>query len=326
MQPTRVIELRDACTTARVPRAVVQTALADIRELSTTESARPVDDSVHIATRRYRGTAEEERTTSCQGWTSPESRVGWLGVERDSKMTDKRSITGGYVDATDRNPAMGRSKVMLGQGTVPDSLVGDDDLVPCLAVEPPVSPKAGACPGGSPTTAAIAAAGWVGMVLDPVQLSGRLVVPVVEILPAGWDRILAGLGPELDRSTLAMWESWRASMGASPPRRPVRIVGFVAEGSWRRAVVTAAWLAGYGPSLIVRRSVPSAVHRSEADYLGITVAVVGKDLSAAVVVRGRLGPVPSAGRTVAVRQREEFLFAAAISQGRLSSRLSACSG
>jgi hypothetical protein len=125
---------------------------------------------------------------------------------------------------------------------------------------------------------------------------------------------------------LAMWESWRAGMGASPPGRPVRIVGFVAEGSWRCATATTAWLAGYGPSLIVRRAVPSPVHLSEADYLGVTVVVVGKDLSAAVLVRGRSGPVPSAERTVAVRQREELLFAAAISQGHLSSRLSACSG
>jgi hypothetical protein len=174
--------------------------------------------------------------------------------------------------------------------------------------------------------AALAAAGWTGTVLDPVRLSGRLVVPVVEILSAGWDRILAGLGPELDRSTLAMWESWRAGMGVSQPGRPVRIVGFVAEGSWRCVMATASWLSGYGPSLIVRRVMPSTVHLSEADYLGITVVVVGKDLSAAVLVRGRSGPVPSAERTVAVRQREEFLFAAAISQGHLSSRSSACSG
>lgn len=241
-------------------------------------------------------------------------------------MTDKRSVTAGCNGATDPNSAMSRSRVMSDQEAAPGRLVGDDDLVPCLALEPPVWPQAGPCPGDSPTTAAVAAVGWAGLVLDPMRLSGRLVVPVVEILRAGWDRVLAGLGPELDRSTLAMWESARAGIGASPPGRPVRIVGFVAEGSWRCAVATAAWLAGYGPSLIVRRSVPSSVHLSEADYLGISVIVVGKDLSAAVVVRGRSGPVPSAGRTVAVRQREEFLFAATISQGRLSSRLSARSG
>ncbi len=173
---------------------------------------------------------------------------------------------------------------------------------------------------------AVAVAGWSGMVLDPVRLSGRPVRPVVDILPAGRDRVLAGLGPELDRSTLAMWESWLRGVGIAPPGAPLRIVGFVPIGSWRRAVVTAAWLAGYGPSLMVRRSTPTAVYLSEADYLGITVTVVGEDLSAEVVVRGRSGPVASAERTVAVRQREEILFAAAISQGRLSSRLSACSG
>jgi hypothetical protein len=215
---------------------------------------------------------------------------------------------------------------MSGQGDVSGGLVGDYDLVSCLAVEPPVPATASRRPGDIKTMVAVAAAGWSGMVLDPVRLSGRLVHPVIEILPAGWDRVSAGVGPELDRSTLAMWESWPAGMGASPPGAPVRIVGFVAEGSWRCAVATAAWLAGYGPSLMVRRTTPSAVYLSEADYLGINVAVVSKDLSAAVVVRGRSGPVASAERTVAVRQREEFLFAAVISQGRLPSRLSACSG
>ncbi len=241
-------------------------------------------------------------------------------------MTDECSASGACVGDTAPNPAMDQSRVMSGQGAVPGRLVGNDDLVSCLAVEPPVSAKARGCPGDSRTMVAVAAAEWPGMVLNPVRLSGRLVVPVVEILPGGWDRVLAGLGPELDRSTLAMWESWPDGMGASPPGAPVRIVGFVAEGGWRCAMATAAWLAGYGPSLIVRRSTPSAVHLIEADYLGITVALVGKDLSTAVVVRGRSGPVASAERTVAVRQREEFLFAAAISQGRLSSRLSACSG
>lgn len=161
---------------------------------------------------------------------------------------------------------------------------------------------------------AVAAAGWSGMVLDPVRLSGRPVRPVVEVLPAGRDRVLAGLGPELDRSTLAMWESWLGDVGVAPPGAPVRIVGFVLIGGWRRAVVTAAWLAGYGPSLLVRRSMPTAVHLSEADYLGITVTVVGEDLSAEVAVRGRSGPVASAERTVAVRHREEILFAAVISR------------
>jgi hypothetical protein len=179
--------------------------------------------------------------------------------------------------------------VISGHGAASSWLVGDDDLVSCLAVEPPAPTMASRPPGHARTMVAVRAAGWSGVVLDPVRLSGRLVRPVVDILPAGWDRVSAGVGPELDRSTLAMWESWPAGMGASPPGAPVRIVGFVAEGSWRCAVATAAWLA-------------------------------------AVVVRGRSGPLASAERTVAVRHREEFLFAAVISQGRWSSRLSACKG
>ncbi len=194
-----------------------------------------------------------------------------------------------------------------------------------LAVGPPTLSEAGGLPGGisaAMVATAVSVVAWRGLLLGPTRLSGRLVWPVVEILPAGLDRVSAGAGPELDRSTLAMWESWTDGMGTSPPGRPLEIVGFVAAGPWRCAVTTSAWLAGYGASLIVRRSVPTSVRLSEADYRGITVAVVDEHLPARVVVHGRSGPAPSAGRTVAVRHHEEHLFAEALSQGRLSMRSS----
>lgn len=212
-------------------------------------------------------------------------------------------------------------------GAVPRSLGGEDARVSRLPVCPPKLSEAGGLPGVSAAvvTAAVSVT-WAGLLLGPTRLSGRLVQPVVEILPAGLDRVSNGAGPELDRSTLAMWESWTEEMGPSPPGRPLAIVGFVAGGTWRSAVTTSAWLAGYGASLMVCRSVPTLVRLSEADYRGITVAVVDEYLSARIVVRGRPGPAPTAERTVAVRHREEYLFAEALSQGLLSPRPSPHSG
>ncbi|HET9254291.1 MAG TPA: hypothetical protein VFO16_03690 [Pseudonocardiaceae bacterium] len=80
------------------------------------------------------------------------------------------------------------------------------------------------------------------------------------------------------------------------------------------------------PVLLVHRSTPAAAHLSEADHPGITMTVAGKDLSATVAVRGRSGPVASAERAVAVRQREEIPFAAAISQGRVVAGPAATTG
>lgn len=211
--------------------------------------------------------------------------------------------------------------LMSYRGAVPRSLTGEDGEVSCLAVGPPALWEAVGLPGVSAAmVAAAVSVAWPGILLGPTRLSGRQVYPVVEVLPAGLERMSAGVGPELDRSTLAMWESWPGGMGASPPGRPLGIVGFVAAGTWRCAVTTSAWLAGYGASLVVRRSVPTPVHLSEADYRGITVVVVDEHLLARVVVCGRSGPAPSAQRTVAVRHREEYLFAEALSQGRLSPR------
>ncbi len=149
---------------------------------------------------------------------------------------------------------------------------------------------------------------WSGVLMAPMRVSGRLARPVVQVLPAGAERILEGVGPELDRSVLALWESRPAGPAGPPPARPLRIVGFVAEGGWRTAVTTAAQLGGFGASLLVRRVVPARLRLAEADYHGITTVVVDADGTPSVAVRGRTGPVPGAGRTVAVRHLEERLF------------------
>lgn len=154
-----------------------------------------------------------------------------------------------------------------------------------------------------------------GVLLGATRVSDRLVCPVVQILPEARARLAAGGGPERDRFTLALWESWPADMGAAPPGRPVRIIGFVPPGRWGQAMNTSACLAGYGASLVVRRSTPTTVRLCEADYRGITVVVVDKRCSARVVVRGREGPAPGAQRTVALRAHEEHLFARALCQG-----------
>jgi hypothetical protein len=45
--------------------------------------------------------------------------------------------------------------------------------------------------------------------------------PVVEIDEQVWaERVANGHGPELDRSTLLIWESWTPDLGEMPPRIP----------------------------------------------------------------------------------------------------------
>lgn len=159
---------------------------------------------------------------------------------------------------------------------------------------------------------------WRGILLPPMRVSERWVRPVVRVLPAAAARLEAGAGPELDRSTLALWESWPDGMGDPPPAPPVRIVGFVAEGRWGQAVLTATHLCGYAPSLVVRRSRPPEIRLAEADFHGITVVVVRANGEPTVAVRGRSGPVPGAERTVAVRLLEEQMFAQLLDRDRES--------
>jgi hypothetical protein len=188
-----------------------------------------------------------------------------------------------------------------------------------------------ACPAAPlPVRAGRGAADWVAdaarlvwpgdvVVLGSTRLSGRRVRPVVRLLPAARTRLASGGAPELERSTLVLWECWPRDLGGvPPPGRPVEIVGFVTEGRWRTVVGTAGQLAGYGPTLVVRRAVPSRVRLAEADYYGIAVVVLDEADQATVVLLGRVGPVAGAERTVALRHREETLFAQLIDEGYLA--------
>ncbi|WP_040839781.1 hypothetical protein, partial [Nocardia brevicatena] len=75
---------------------------------------------------------------------------------------------------------------------------------------------------------AVREAGWYGVTLPRTRVSDYTVHPVITIDQRAWaDRMTAGQQPELDRSTLALWEAWTDDLGASPPRPAVSIVGFV---------------------------------------------------------------------------------------------------
>lgn len=87
------------------------------------------------------------------------------------------------------------------------------------------------------------------------------------------------------------------------------VVGQASGKGMRRGVIgdgAVGFLATHTAGLFGPAAVILLGHHDERGrLLEITVAVVGRDLSAAVVIRGRSRPVPSAGRTVAIRQREE---------------------
>src|SRR5690606_37010529 len=119
------------------------------------------------------------------------------------------------------------------QGKTARAVSREDGRMPLLALEEPVgtrSSEASVAPGWADVVDAAVGHVWPGIVMGAMRVAGRLVRPVVEALPAAVERLRVGAGPELDRSTLAMWESWQGDMGVPPPQPPVRIVGFVVEG------------------------------------------------------------------------------------------------
>ena len=162
---------------------------------------------------------------------------------------------------------------------------------------------------------AVTAAGWTGEVLPLTEVSEQLVYPVIEMLPAAAERLLSHDGPELSRSTLAIWESWPCAGGVQPPWPPVEIIGFVSTAPWRPALVSLGRLAGYGAGMILRRVSPAAFNLLEADFAGIWVSSVSAAGAAKTLVRGRPGAVETARRTVGQRHHEELLFGHAITAG-----------
>ncbi|WP_063127608.1 hypothetical protein [Nocardia fusca] len=162
---------------------------------------------------------------------------------------------------------------------------------------------------------AVRAAGWNGVVLPRTKVSDYTVHPMVTIDAHIWaDRVTAGQRPELDRSTLALWEAWTADLGAPPPRPAVSIVGFVSTATRAAtALETLDALAGYGAGLWIatgpRR--PRTLTLAEFNLAGIWV-IHAHLHQAGVLVHGRRGPVHTAQRGVALRHKEELLFARAL--------------
>lgn len=167
--------------------------------------------------------------------------------------------------------------------------------------------------------AGVRAAGWDGVVLPETKISDYTVYPVITIDPHVWaDREAAGQRPELDRSTLALWEAWTDDLGAPPPRPAVSIIGFVSTAT-RAAVALDALdaLAGYGAGLWIatgaRRS--QTLTLVEFDLAGLWV-VHTHPTGPSVLVRGRYGPIDTARRRgPAIRHKEELLFDRALSLG-----------
>lgn len=167
-------------------------------------------------------------------------------------------------------------------------------------------------------TDGVRAAAWDGVVLPRTRVSDYTVFPVVEIDTPVWEeRVAGGHGPELDRSTLAIWESWTTDMGASPPRPAVSIVGFVSTSSKPADALNALdSLAGYGAGLWLTSGArgPTAWTLSEFDLAEVCVVreqAGGFD----VLVQGRRGPVRTARRMASLRHKEELLFERALTAG-----------
>lgn len=170
----------------------------------------------------------------------------------------------------------------------------------------------------SSVRAAVQAARWPGVVLPRMRLGGYRVYPVVDIDPNIWaDRIRNGHGPELDGSTLAIWEGWAPDLGPMPPRTPLAIVGLVSDVRPQAALNALRFLSGVGGGLIVStgRRGPTTVTLMECDVAEVGVVWVPPNEDARVLVQGRFGPVATARRIVLTRHDEELFFQWALTTG-----------
>ena len=160
--------------------------------------------------------------------------------------------------------------------------------------------------------------GWRGVVLPRTRVSDLAVYPVVDVDERVWvERLENGQGPELDRSTLLIWESWTAGLGEMPPGPPLSIVGFVSTAKKPRdALYALESLAGYGAGLWVMSGArgPSPWSLSEFDLAGLSV-VWNHDGDVDQLVEGRDGPVATARRMASTRHKEELLFGWALATG-----------
>jgi hypothetical protein len=105
--------------------------------------------------------------------------------------------------------------------------------------------------------------GWKGVLLPQLTLLGRKVYVVAELLPdAHAERLCFGVGPVVDRTTVATWV-WPELAGKVPPAA-VRIVGVLAVAKhWRTGLASAVPFALHGDAAVV---LPSSVALTD-DYL-----------------------------------------------------------
>ncbi|MGO4612683.1 hypothetical protein AB4305_11620 [Nocardia sp. 2YAB30] len=163
--------------------------------------------------------------------------------------------------------------------------------------------------------AGLRAAGWPGIVLPETRISDYTVYPVINIDPAVWtERVTKRQGPELDRSTLAIWEAWTADLGKPPLRSAVSIVGFISTATRPASALHALdSLAGYGAGLWIASGLhgPTRWTLTEFDVADIWV-VHTHSAQSTVLVQGRHGPISTARRLTSTRHKEELLFQQAL--------------
>lgn len=178
-----------------------------------------------------------------------------------------------------------------------------------------IPPTAGFEPVPTSVAASVAAAGWTGSILPQINIGDCRVYPVIDPNPVVWQgRIDTGDGPELNLSTLAIWESWTADLGPMPPAPPLTIVGVASDARPGIARAAVSWLGGLGAGLVVATSIrrPRQQTTWECDYAGVNLVWAPHGQAATVMVAGRKGPVETARRSTLTRGVEERLFAWAL--------------
>ncbi|WP_207549173.1 DUF1643 domain-containing protein [Mycobacteroides chelonae] len=175
--------------------------------------------------------------------------------------------------------------------------------------EPPAPPRFDPVPEA--VIEGVKAAGWPGIVLPQMRMGGYLVYPVVDINRQAWDeRLAAGHGPELERSTLKIWEGWAPDLGPMPPPTVLSITGLVSTARPQAALNALTFLGGAGGGLIVATGSrgPSRTTLMECDIEDIGMAWVPAGGEPRLLVKGRDGPVATARRITLTRHAEEELF------------------
>ncbi len=167
---------------------------------------------------------------------------------------------------------------------------------------------------GGVAARAATAAGWSGLTLPPLRISGFVLAPVVALDDQVVRRRLRdGQGPQTDMSTLAVWEGWSEDLGPMPPEPALAIIGFISAAAPQQALYGLDVLAGYGAGLVLATGArrPSEWTMRECELAGVSL-VWCRGEECERIVEGRQGPLATARRTVATRQKEELLFSHAL--------------